>query len=157
VLGHTSANNYNVGLSITQALFPFTSQSASVDKAEAAMVTAQATLDDARVTARARLARAAAEFAREQNAVAVAEAGAKAAAQNLQLAQALQARGRLGQDGVTQARADWVQADALSAATQRQLAGARWVLAALQQPSDLLARLRLTPPPVPESGGDAFP
>lgn len=143
ILGHSRANNYTVGLSISQTLFPFVAQSAAVDKAGAAVMTAEARLTDARVAAAAKLARAEAELERGGEAAALAQEAVQQAQGNLVLTQALFAKGRASRSDLDQMRAARIRAGVEADAAQQQLRSAQWAMYGLTHPADLLASLRV--------------
>lgn len=146
ILGHAKANNYVVGVSISQPLFPFVGQDAEVDKAGAAVMTAQARLSDARVAAAAKLARAEAELQRGRRAATLAQDALQQAADSLQLTQALYAKGRASLSDVDQMRVAQVRARAEADTARQQLRSAQWAMYGLTHPAELLAALQLPAP-----------
>lgn len=150
ILGHAKANNYVVGLTISQPLFPFVGQDAEVDKAGAAVMTAQARLADARVAAAAKLARAEAELERGRRSAALAQDALQQAQSNLQLTQALYAKGRASLADLDQMRMAQVRAGAEADAARQQLRSAQWAMFGLTHPAELLSELRL-PAPLPQA------
>lgn len=154
ILGHASANNYTIGLSISQTLFPLVAQSAEVDKAAAAVMTAEARLSDARVAAAAKLARVEAELARGGDAVALAQEALRQAEDNLALTQALFAKGRADRSDVDQMRVAVIRARVEADAAQQQFRSAQWAMVGLTHPAELLARLRVPVAPRVTVGND---
>lgn len=143
ILGHARTNNYTVGLSISQTLFPFAAQSAEVDKAGAAVMTAEARLTDARVAAAAKLAQVEAELARGGEAAALAQEALRQAEDNLVLTQALFAKGRANRSDLDQMRVALLRAGVEADTAQQQFRSAQWAMYGLRHPADLLASLRV--------------
>lgn len=154
VLGHAAANNYTIGLSITQPLFPLASQREDVDKAVAELTTAQAALQQARIHARASLARARAELTRGREAVDAARTESRLAQRNLALAQALYDKGRLDGAALARIRAASIEADSAARSRQWQFDAARWAYDALLHPGDLVGRIRAAAAPPPATAAN---
>jgi outer membrane protein TolC len=132
---HISPNDYRVGLSIEQPLFPFDSEIAQVDRARAQMRKAEASYEQAWLEAQTK-ARSALSVRQEADASYTASKASLAESERvLSLTESLYRAGRTDLDSVQHARMDRdkVRTEVLALASKRALAA--WTATRALQPA----------------------
>ena len=139
--GGTAANNYTVGINITQPLLPMTSQVAAVQDARAALISAYTRYEEAMLKAQTLASRVAAELEAGRQAWELAGQAVQSARRSLTLAKALFARGRASRKDLNRARSALILAESSADSLQYQYLAASWAAYRLVHPQGFLTQL----------------
>jgi outer membrane protein TolC len=146
---HVAANDYRIGLTFQQPLFPFVSEAAAVSRARAEVRKAQASYEQSRLDAQANVQKALGSR-REAETSYIASKASLADAENvLRLTQSLYRAGRADLDSVQHAQMDRdkARADVLELESRKALA--QWAFVRALRPGEfsggLVRQLRLEP------------
>ena len=139
--GGTAANNYTVGINITQPLLPMTSQVAAVQDARAALISAHTRYEEAMLKAQTLASRVAAELKAGRQAWELAEQAVQSAQRSLTLTRALFARGRASREDLNRARSVLIHAESSADSLQYQYLTASWAAYRLVHPQGFLTQL----------------
>lgn len=150
---HLAANDYRIGLTFEQPLFPLVSEAAAVSKARAELRKAQASYQQSRLEAQAKLQEALAARREAEASYVAAKASLADAEQVLALTQSLYQAGRADLDSVQHAQMDRDKARTEVITLQSRRAATQWAAARVLRPAEfaglLVRQLHLEAPGAP--------